>query len=230
MPNGNKVPRKPNNSKPAEGKTPAPPAPAPAPQIDLTGLVELASKLTEYFGGGAGTGYTVRKNKNPDGSMELVIAPVSGDSNKRTFTITYAGKPDERGFMSGTLKIDDNNTVPVRFHPKLGRNYMTEEDAKKFAELLATGSGTGSDKGNDSKKPNGEGNGGGGGGGNAPNSPTFPFFNPFQQPELANPNPATGNTPTERTPSFWDKLSDSLVNSLPLLITMLLMNSNRSDD
>ena len=96
---------------------------APAPQIDLTGLVELAGALTEYFGGGAGQGYKVQKRKGADGSMELVIEPVSGD--KRTFTITYAGKPDAQGFLSGTLKIDDNNTVPVRFHPGLGRNYMT---------------------------------------------------------------------------------------------------------
>ena len=192
---------------------------APAPQIDLTGLVELAGALTEYFGGGAGAGYQVRKNKNPDGSMELVIEPVSGD--KRTFTITYAGKPDAQGFLSGTLKINDNNTVPVRFHPRLGRNYMTEEDAKKFAELLGGGG-----KKEEPKKADDE----NGGGGNGPNSPTFQFFSPFQQPELVNPNPAAGNTPTERTPSFWDKLSDSLVNSLPFLITMLLMNSNRSED
>jgi hypothetical protein len=193
---------------------------APAPQIDTTGLVELAGALTEYFGGGAGAGYKVRKIKSPDGSMKLVIEPVSGD--KRTFTITYAGQPDAQGFMSGTLKIDDNNSVPVRFHTRLGRNYMTEEDAKKFAELLGGGG-----KGNDANKPNGT-------GGNTdkeePRAPTFRFFSPFQQPELTNPNPATGNTPTERTPSFWDKLSDSLVNSLPFLITMLLMNSNRSED
>jgi hypothetical protein len=190
---------------------------APAPQIDLTGLVELAGALTEYFGGGAGAGYKVRKIKSPDGSKELVIEPVSGD--KRTFTITYAGKPDERGFMSGTLKIDDNNTVPVRFHTRLGRNYMTEEDAKKFAELLGDGG-----KKEEPKKASNE------NGENGPNSPSFSLFNPFQQPELANPNPAAGNTPTERTPSFWDKLSDSLVNSLPFLITMLLMNSKRSED
>jgi len=191
---------------------------APAPQIDLTGLVELASKLTEYYGGGAGQGYKVQKRKGADGSMELVIEPVSGD--KRTFTITYGGQPDAQGFMSGTLKIDDNNAVPVRFHPRLGRNYMTEEDAKKFAELLGGGTAN-------APQPTGGGNGDNGKG---PNPPTFQFFSPFQQPELANPNPATGNTPTERTPSFWDKLSDSLVNSLPFLITMLLMNSNRSED
>jgi len=191
---------------------------APAPQIDLTGLVELASKLTEYYGGGAGAGYKVRKNKNPDGSMELVIEPVSG--NKRTFTITYAGQPNAQGFMSGTLKIDDNNAIPVRFHPRLGKNYMTEEDAKKFAEFLGGGSAKKPET-TDEQKANGE---------NRPNAPTFRFFSPFQQPELTNPNPATGNTPTERTPSFWDKLSDSLVNSLPFLITMLLMNSNRSED
>jgi len=191
---------------------------APAPKIDTTGLVELAGALTEYFGGGAGAGYKVRKIKSPDGSMELVIEPVSGD--KRTFTITYAGKPDAQGFMSGTLKIDDNNSVPVRFHPELGRNYMTEEDAKKFAELLGGGSAKKPET-TDNQKANGE---------NGPNAPTFRFFSPFQQPELANPNPAAGNAPTERTPSFWDKLSDSLVNSLPFLITMLLMNSNRSED
>jgi len=193
---------------------------APAPQIDLTGLVELAGALTEYFGGGAGQGYKVEKRKGAEGSMELVISPVSGD--KRTFTITYAGKPDAQGFLSGTLKIDDNNTVPVRFHPRLGRNYMTEEDAKKFAELLGGGS-----KGNDDKKTNGNGNNNDK---DKPRTPTFQFFSPFQQPELTSPNPAAGNTPTERTPSFWDKLSDSLVNSLPFLITMLLMNSNRSED
>ena len=192
---------------------------APAPQIDTTGLVELAGALTEYFGGGAGQGYKVQKRKGADGSMELVIEPVSGD--KRTFTITYAGKPDAQGFLSGTLKIDDNNTVPVRFHPRLGRNYMTEEDAKKFKELLGGGG-----KKEEPKKADDE----NGGGGNGPNLPTFRFFSPFQQPELVNPNPAAGNTPTERTPSFWDKLSDSLVNSLPFLITMLLMNSNRSED
>jgi len=191
---------------------------APAPKIDTTGLVELAGALTEYFGGGAGAGYKVRKIKSPDGSKELVIEPVSGD--KRTFTITYAGKPDAQGFMSGTLKIDDNNTVPVRFHPKMGKNYMTEEDAKKFAELLGGGSAKKPET-TDNQKANGE---------NGPNAPTFRFFSPFQQPELANPNPAAGNAPTERTPSFWDKLSDSLVNSLPFLITMLLMNSNRSED
>ena len=191
---------------------------APAPQIDLTGLVELASKLTEYYGGGAGQGYKVQKRKGADGSMELVIEPVSGD--KRTFTITYGGQPDAQGFMSGTLKIDDNNAIPVRFHPRLGKNYMTEEDAKKFAELLGGGTANAS-------QPTGGGNGDNEKGSN---SPTFRFFSPFQQPELTNPNPATGNTPTERTPSFWDKLSDSLVNSLPFLITMLLMNSNRSED
>ena len=193
---------------------------APAPQIDTTGLVELAGALTEYFGGGAGAGYKVRKNKNPDGSMELVIEPVSGD--KRTFTITYAGKPDAQGFLSGTLKINDNNTVPVRFHPRLGRNYMTEEDAKKFKELLGGGG-----KGDDSKKTNNTENGDNK---DQQKASTFSLFNPLQQPTLANPNVATGNTPTERTPSFWDKLSDSLVNSLPFLITMLLMNSNRSED
>jgi acetylornithine deacetylase/succinyl-diaminopimelate desuccinylase-like protein len=221
MTNGKKVPRKPNDNKPV-GKGPT----APAPKIDTTGLVELAGALTEYYGGGAGKGYKVQKRKGADGSMELVIEPVSGD--KRTFTITYGGQPDAQGFVSGTLKIDDKNAVPVRFHPKLGKNFLNEADAKKFAEFLTTSSG------NDTKKPNGGGNGGGGGGGgNEPNAPTFQFFNPFQQPELANPNPATGatpNTPTERTPGFWDKLSDSLVNSLPFLITMLLMNSNRSED
>jgi len=191
---------------------------APASKIDTTGLVELASKLTEYFGGGAGQGYKVQKRKGADGSMELVIEPVSGD--KRTFTITYAGKPDAQGFLSGTLKIDDNNTVPVRFHPGLGRNYMTEEDAKKFAELLSGGTAKKPEETDEQKAKNG----------NGPNSPTFQFFSPFQQPELTSPNPAAGNTPTERTPSFWDKLSDSLVNSLPFLITMLLMNSNRSED
>jgi hypothetical protein len=214
MTNGKKV--NPNDKKPVAGGQPV-----PAPQIDTAGLVELASKLTEYYGGGAGKGYRVERRKNPDGSMELVIAPVSGD--KRTFTITYGGQPDERGFVSGTLKVDDNNTVPVRFHPKLGRNYMTEADAKKFAEFLATG---GSGKGNGAGEPTGEKKEGGEG----PQSPTFSLFNPFQQPELANPNPATGNTPTERTPGFWDKLSDSLVSSLPFLITMLLMSSNRSED
>ena len=188
------------------------------PQIDLTGLVELASKLTEYYGGGAGQGYKVQKRKGADGSMELVIEPVSGD--KRTFTITYGGQPDAQGFMSGTLKIDDNNAIPVRFHPRLGKNYMTEEDAKKFAELLGGGTAN-------APQPTG---GGDGGKGDEPKAPTFQFFSPFQQPELTNPNPATGSTPTERTPSFWDKLSDSLVNSLPFLITMLLMNSNRSED
>jgi len=213
MPNTNGV----ANNRPEEGRPTA-----PAPKIDTTGLVELAGALTEYFGGGVGAGYKVRKIKSPDGIMEFVIEPVSGD--KRTFTITYAGKPDAQGFMSGTLKIDDNNAIPVRFHTKLGRNYMTEEDARKFAELLGSGGG----KGN-SSKPAGDGNGGGGGG-NEPNSPTFQFFSPFQQPELTSPNPAAGNTPTERMPSFWDKLSDSLVNSLPFLITMLLMNSNRSED
>jgi len=191
---------------------------APAPQIDLTGLVELAGALTEYFGGGAGQGYKVEKRKGAEGSMEFVISPVSGD--KRTFTITYAGKPDAQGFMSGTLKIDDNNAIPVRFHTKLGRNYMTEEDAKKFKELLGGGTANAS-------QPTGGGNGDNEKGSN---SPTFRFFSPFQQPELVNPNPAAGNTPTERAPSFWDKLSDSLVNSLPFLITMLLMNSNRSED
>jgi len=192
-------------------------------QIDTTGLVELASKLTEYYGSGAGQGYKVQKRRNPDGSMELVIEPVSGD--KRTFTITYAGKPDAQGFMSGTLKVDDNKAVPVRFHPRLGRNYMTEEDAKKFAELLAAGSG----KGDGANEPNGEKKKGG----EEPRTTSFQFFNPFQQPALANPNPATGttpNTPTERTPSFWEKLGDSFANSLPFLITMLLMNSNRSND
>ena len=213
----NRNPNDANRPQNPAGKGPT----APAPQIDTTGLVELASALTEYFGGGVGQGYKVEKRKGADGSMELVISPLSGD--KRTFTITYAGKPDAQGFMSGTLKIDDNNSVPVRFHTRLGRNYMTEEDAKKFAELLG-----GSGKGN-SSQPAGDGNGGGGGG-NGPNPPTFRFFSPFQQPELTSPNPATGNTPTERTPSFWDKLSDSLVNSLPFLITMLLMNSNRSED
>jgi len=212
----NRNPRDANRPQNPAGKGPT----APAPKIDTTGLVELAGALTEYFGGGAGAGYKVRKNKNPDGSMELVIEPVSGD--KRTFAITYAGQPDAQGFMSGTLKIDDNNTVPVRFHPKLGKNYMTEEDAKKFAELLGGGS-----KGNDANKPDGTGDNNGK---DEPRSPTFSLFNPFQQPELANPNPAAGNAPTERTPSFWDKLSDSLVNSLPFLITMLLMNSNRSED
>jgi hypothetical protein len=220
MPNGKKVPRNPNDKKPAGDKPTAPAAPAPAPQIDTTGLVELAGALTEYFGGGAGQGYGVQKRKGADGSMELVIEPVSGD--KRTFTITYAGQPDAQGFISGTLKIDDNNAIPVRFHPRLGRNYMTEEDAKKFAELLSGGS-----KGNDANKPNGT---GGNNDKDEPRAPTFSLFNPFQQPTLANPNPAAGNTPTERTPSFWDKLSDSLVNSLPFLITMLLMNSNRSED
>ena len=188
------------------------------PQIDLTGLVELASKLTEYYGGGAGQGYKVEKRKGADGSMELVISPVSGD--KRTFTITYGGQPDAQGFMSGTLKIDDNNAVPVRFHSRLGKNYMTEEDAKKFAELLGGGTAKKPEETGE-QKANNE---------NGPNAPSFQFFSPFQQPELTNPNPATGNTPTERTPSFWDKLSDSLVNSLPFLITMLLMNSNRSED
>jgi len=201
------------NPKPAGGGPTA-----PAPQIDLAGLVELAGALTEYFGGGAGQGYKVQKRKGADGSMELVIEPVSGD--KRTFTITYGGQPDAQGFMSGTLKIDDNNAIPVRFHPRLGKNYMTEEDAKKFAELLGGGTANAS-------QPTGGGNGDNEKGSN---SPTFRFFSPFQQPELTNPNPATGNTPTERTPSFWDKLSDSLVNSLPFLITMLLMNSNRSED
>ena len=191
---------------------------APAPQIDLTGLVELAGALTEYYGGGAGQGYKVQKRKGADGSMELVIEPVSGD--KRTFTITYGGQPDAQGFMSGTLKIDDNNAIPVRFHTKLGRNYMTEEDAKKFAELLSGGTAKKPEETDEQKAKNG----------NGPNSPTFQFFSPFQQPELTSPNPAAGNTPTERTPSFWDKLSDSLVNSLPFLITMLLMNSNRSED
>ena len=191
---------------------------APASKIDTTGLVELASKLTEYFGGGVGAGYKVRKIKSPDGIMEFVIEPVSGD--KRTFTITYGGQPDAQGFMSGTLKIDDNNAIPVRFHTKLGRNYMTEEDAKKFAELLSGGTAKKPEETDEQKAKNG----------NGPNSPTFQFFSPFQQPELTSPNPAAGNTPTERTPSFWDKLSDSLVNSLPFLITMLLMNSNRSED
>jgi hypothetical protein len=181
-------------------------------------LVELAGALTEYFGGGAGQGYKVQKRKGTDGSMELVIEPVSGD--KRTFTITYGGQPDAQGFMSGTLKIDDNNAIPVRFHTKLGRNYMTEEDAKKFAELLSGGTAKKPEETDEQKAKNG----------NGPNSPTFQFFSPFQQPELTSPNPAAGNTPTERTPSFWDKLSDSLVNSLPFLITMLLMNSNRSED
>jgi hypothetical protein len=219
MPNTNGVVKK----RPAGGGPTAPATPAPAPKIDTTGLVELASKLTEYYGGGAGQGYRVEKRKNPDGTMELVIAPVSGD--KRTFTITYAGQPDAQGFMSGTMKIDDNNAVPVRFHPRLGRNYMTEEDAKKFAELLAAGSG----KGDGANEPNGDKKEGG----EEPRTTSFQFFNPFQQPALANPNPATGttsNTPTERTPGFWDKLSDSLVNSLPFLIAMLLMNSKRSDD
>jgi len=216
MPNTNGVAKKrTENNNPAGGGSTA-----PAPKIDTTGLVELASALTEYYGGGAGQGYTVRKSRGADGSMELVIAPVSGD--KRTFTVTYAGQPDAQGFMSGTLKVDDTNAVPVRFHPKLGRNYMSEEDAKKFAEFLAGGIGKG-----DGPQPTGENKGDGGGGSR---NATFSLFNPFQQPELANPNPPTGNTPTERMPSFWEKLSDSLVSSLPFLITMLLMNSNRSDD
>jgi hypothetical protein len=201
---------------------------APAPQIDTTGLVELASKLSEYYGGGAGKGYKVEKRKGADGSMELVIAPVSGD--KRTFVITYAGQPDAQGFVSGTLKIDDKTTVPVRFHPKLGKNFLSEADAKKFAEFLTTssgGSGSGGGSGGGVTAGGGE---TGGGSGNAPNPPSFQFFNPFQQPALANPNPATGNTPTERTPSFWEKLSDSLASSLPLLITLLLMNSNRYEE
>jgi hypothetical protein len=191
------------------------------PEVDLTGLVELASALTEYYGGGAGQGYKVDRRKNPDGSVELVIAPVSGD--KRTFTITYGGQPDVQGFVPGTLKIDDNTNVPVRFHPKLGRNYMTEADAKKFAEFLGGGSAKTPEKPENETANSG----------NEPKAPAFQFFNPFQQPTLANLNPATGTTPTtatERTPSFWEKLSDSLVSSLPFLITVLLMSSNRSED
>ena len=189
-----------------------------APNIDLTGLVELASKLTEYYGGGAGTGYRVDRRKGPDGNMELVIAPVSGD--KRTFVVTYTGQPDAQGFVSGTLKIDESNAVPVRFHPRLGKNYLAETDAKKFSELLAAGSSESPEK-PDNKKDNEK---------KEPNTATFQFFNPFQQPALVNPNPTTGNTPTERTPSFWEKLSDSLASSLPLLISLLLMSSNRSED
>jgi len=214
MANGKKV--KPDNNRPAAGGQPV-----PVPQIDTAGLVELASKLTEYYGGGAGTGYRVERRRGPDGSMELVIAPVSGD--KRTFVITYTGQPDAQGFVSGTLKIDENNAVPVRFHPRLGKNYLAETDAKKFSELLAAGSSESPEKPDD-KKDNEK---------KEPNTATFQFFNPFQQPALVNPNPATGTTPNtvpERTPSFWEKLSDSLASSLPLLISLLLMSSNRSEE
>jgi hypothetical protein len=191
-------------------------------QIDTTGSVELAKALTEYYGGGAGQGYKVEKRRNPDGSMELVIAPLSG--NKRTFTITYSGQPDAQGFVSGTLKVDDQHSFNVRFHPKLGKNYMTEEDFKKFVEFLTA---SGQSEGSDSQKGDSDQNKG------VPESTTFQFFNPFLQPTMPGANSATGttsNAPTERTPGFWEKFSDSLANSLPFLITLLLMNSNRSED
>ncbi len=218
MPNVQKKPVNPNNKKPAAGGQPT----KPAPQIDLTGLVELASKLTEYYGGGAGQGYKVERRKNPDGSMELVIAPVSGD--KRTFTITYSGQPDAQGFVQGTLKVDDKNSVAVRFHPRLGKNYLTEEDAKKLAEFLTVGT---SNK-EDTKQQDTSNNAGVGG--NEEKNNTFRFFDPFQQPELLNLNLPTNTNATERTPGFWEKLSDSLANSLPFLITVLLMRSNRSEE
>jgi hypothetical protein len=195
----------------------------PKPQIDTTGLVELASKLTEYYGDVFGKGYRVDKRTNPDGSMELVISPMSGD--KRSFVISYAGQPDSQGFVSGTLKIDDDKTVAVRFHPKLGKNFMTEEDAKRFTEFLM---GSGSGSGDSTKKQ-----GNTAGSNEESQAGTFKLFNPLQQPTLLNLNPATGttsNTTSERMPGIWEKLGDAFVNSLPFLIALLMMRSNQSED